>query len=534
MLAPFLALPFNRLAGFRLATLFLASFLSGSLLSLSLDTPLFQAEASGFRSVTLTTPSNPYQQLSELERQLYQKAYPHHSIRTRLERLEQSVYGPSFRGLGSSRKRIEALMATFHANRQEQADQNRERTLSFLETRLWGYTNATYSIEERLSQLETALLQKQPASDKSLDERLEALGNLIPVGSKGIRVTLNNEPQGKRADEVFYPSDETLSAESIDANSSGKRQTLSQRLNLPATPRLPGSQAASSSSPSSSATPQSQWRTTLNASQHPNALEEAGTGIDPSINQPNVAHWNYTLKTPAAELPKVFHSKVAPRLPNAPTDTYLYRLSASRDFTYLRWSDLPVRLWSNATTSREHIQLVQWMAPWQQAVPLQIAATPDEAQIWVLFAPLQGLTGVSPRPILTEPHLIEESEKRLRTVALIHAYRQVLGRATQRLMIQQLGHALGAWGFSDRPTDLLYPATQAELNAIPPGLRGEAATGLDSLKQEIKRTWQLDKPAYQQALPSARDIATVKALYSQQQAINMSTWDPVGVLQQPR
>ena len=245
------------------------------------------------------------------------------------------------------------------------------------------------------------------------------------------------------------------------------------------------------------------------------------------MSRPNVAHWNYTLKTPAADLPKVFQQRVSPRLPNAPLDTYLYRVKPTEQFTYLRWTDLPVRLWSNATRSNEYIQLVQWMAPWQQAVPLQIAETPDQAQIWVLFAPIEGLTGLAAPPIITEPHLVEWPGQGFRTVAIVHAYRQSSPRNKKRVMIQQLAHALGLWGFSDRPTDLLYPASQQELLAIPAALRGEAATGFDGWKQEFKRVWQLDMDAPKQVQPSPRDITTLKALYAHPKITNMSTWDPV-------
>ena len=165
--------------------------------------PVALVEAETFRSVNLNSPSNPYQQLSELELQLYQKAYLKQPIRKRLERLEKSVYGPEYRGLGSSRSRIEGLLSTFRSQQQEQQDQNRKRTLSFLETRLWGYDAKHLSIEERVAGLERSLLQPEDETPLPLDERLDRLARLIPVGKQGFRVSLANEPT---ADEVIYPT----------------------------------------------------------------------------------------------------------------------------------------------------------------------------------------------------------------------------------------------------------------------------------------------------------------------------------------
>lgn len=128
---------------------------------------------------------NMYDNLSGLEKQVYGKKYDSDDISSRLERLENSLYGT--KSEGPFIERINRLENTINVTKSQTSGIKQQVILELLENRYFGVIYKEENIESRLSRLEKTV-SGMPFIG-SVDFRFDNLVQKVPLSIVGISVT---------------------------------------------------------------------------------------------------------------------------------------------------------------------------------------------------------------------------------------------------------------------------------------------------------------------------------------------------------
>lgn len=205
-------------------------------------------------------------------------------------------------------------------------------------------------------------------------------------------------------------------------------------------------------------------------------------------------------------LPKSLEMEYAPG-----AGDYFEAIAPSR-FGYLIWSDFPVRVYIPAPTSApESGAVYQRQAAWTNAVekafrdwavyfPLVLATAPEASDI--IITPQAPPLGAERDPATGqirlgrarnaqtryEFYLAEGAPQRLKHRMIIDLRPGLSADSTLATARHELGHALGLWGHSPDPEDVLYYAQTAN---APPISRRDLNTLILIYRQPTQLGWPL-------------------------------------------
>lgn len=392
-------------------------------------------------------------QLAQVEARLYGRMYPDDTLKARLERVERTLFGQLNPAPRSARlQAIAARLAQAQAPGSQAARQPDARLTAYMETRLFGQTFEALSAEQRLSQLEAYVFGRTfPAQSKAM--RLRQLSYALPLGTREIRLSSDGVVTASaRADTAADPPDLATGL---------AKNTLQEFSAEPASRAVPTTSA---------------------------------TAIRPAPQPFLAAVTLAPVPAPASALP-VASLRLSSRTPD-----YGRQIFTRPDGAVMRWATLPVRIYTDAPTIRQQAMVEEALQHWRSALPLVLTPDPGRADIVIAWT---RTPAPEPTP-MTRPILTLDAGERIRTAVLVD-----MAAATDpdtlnpRQVTHALGHALGLWGHSEDPHDLMYPAYGPRPRDIP---------------QPWERTTLTPSPAGDTpdqtiGAPSPRDISTLRRLY---------------------
>ncbi|EKE04375.1 MAG: hypothetical protein ACD_20C00085G0032 [uncultured bacterium] len=166
--------------------------------------------------VKVSQSTNINDVLSGLEKQVYSKNYDFEDIPTRIERLENSIYGKKSQGalLG----RVDRLSNSINASKSRQSDFKNKVMIELLENRYFNTLFKKDKIEDRLTRLEKVILGR--AFVGNTEYRLNNLMSKVPMNIVGVTVSdssgnkasirpeLSNSRQYSALDDLEYATSE--------------------------------------------------------------------------------------------------------------------------------------------------------------------------------------------------------------------------------------------------------------------------------------------------------------------------------------
>ncbi len=194
--------------------------------------------------------------------------------------------------------------------------------------------------------------------------------------------------------------------------------------------------------------------------------------------------------------------------------SYFHNVNRLDSGRYLRWESLPVKIYARKGSLNETALTKSAAQVWKKAFPIEFITQDVAADIIVDWDNTKTLQA---NQFVTRPILHMDSGKSLRTVVLINmsVFDEFDEAERTRVLLQQLGHALGIWGHSDDPGDVMYPLSTIEHHDIPrQWLRRSGKTG----------TRKMSSSQAAQSV-SQRDINTLTRIY-QMPHIDIKRYSP--------
>ncbi len=182
----------------------------------------------------------------------------------------------------------------------------------------------------------------------------------------------------------------------------------------------------------------------------------------------------------------------------------------------LRWAKLPIHIYVKGSPAEVNA-VSQVVQSWQRSFSLQMvnnSAAADVVVTWDRGTWSQNTTG-----LLTRPVVQVDEHHAIRTVILINLF-PFVGQppvVQLRALSHQLGHAIGLWGHSDHPDDVMYPAMSQEYNDFPSKWAWRSAPN--------KSQAMIPVEGLNTYAPSQRDINTLIKIYAQP-ATSLSDYSP--------
>ena len=130
---------------------------------------------------------------------------------------------------------------------------------------------------------------------------------------------------------------------------------------------------------------------------------------------------------------------------------YFQSISTNSSGEVLRWKDFPIYIFINATSQEEKDVSVAGISSWRAYVPMAITSELDDASILIDWA--------SASNHVTVPILVKKNDKKaIKVVINLKNKKEAVGQdELTKFLSHQLGHALGIWGHSTNPEDLMFP-----------------------------------------------------------------------------
>ncbi|MGE0200895.1 MAG: hypothetical protein AB7P76_08010 [Candidatus Melainabacteria bacterium] len=184
---------------------------------------------------------------------------------------------------------------------------------------------------------------------------------------------------------------------------------------------------------------------------------------------------------------------------------YFHNINKPASNQLLRWNDLPVNVFVQGGDAEESDILTQAIAAWRRTFPVSLVTTQQEADIIASWSGESPPDGILVRPV-TRLGQGPAGAQVIRTVLLVNLSmaRPLQGEYRMHLLQHLLGHALGLWGHSDDPQDVMYPVLAQEQVDIPPKWLRRSYVPMVSRRN-------VTVPV--NPLPTARDSATLTKVY---------------------
>jgi predicted Zn-dependent protease len=189
---------------------------------------------------------------------------------------------------------------------------------------------------------------------------------------------------------------------------------------------------------------------------------------------------------------------------------YLPAIYRSDNGKALRWKSMPVHIFLKPDIEQTILTL-RAIDAWRQSFPIEVVSNPNHSDIVISWDRSDWLNNA--RGIATSPVERIDTHQRAHTVVLISLYPVHLQSESVRLhaLSHQLGHALGLWGHSTNPADVMTPWLNLEKIDFPrpwahhPGVtKASSEAGLSPHPGGPIADFQ----------PTARDINTLLKLYT--------------------
>jgi len=436
--------------------------------------------------------------LGRVETQLYQRNYPMESLTQRMQRVEKTVFGQKQEGpLDVRLTMVEQNLN--QTQRHPKAEPINPMVLGYLEERLFESSASDRPVNERLDRLEQHILGRVFPKDDP-ETRLQRLAYSVPLLTREVRLT--NE-QGQLMATTQHHSqndqrDEDVAPVELDAQSAtllnGPVQTPTAVTGFNLSPTVP--------SPTGGA---------------------IGEGI-PFQRTSTASQDEYQMV--ALATPRSSSSRLLPK-----PEVYSDLIHQTPKKQWLRWQKTPVRVFHQASGPADEVRLLQAAIHyWQPTLPIELVNQSELADIVVQWqsTPLPP-SGIN-QPTVTRPILHLDTAHRIRTVILVDmaAYEsffksqpllQANGNHRLHGLVHQLGHALGLWGHSADPADVMYPLFTLEVTDIP---------------RQFNSKYPLWQRQYHSSVtgiavvtqPSAQDSRTLQALYRDPQSQDLTMMSP--------
>jgi hypothetical protein len=474
--------------------------------------------------------SPAFLKLPGLETRLLGHSYPSQEVPQRLARLERLLFGAP-QTSESDEARMARIAMRVRQNSERRALVTHDSLVAYLENRLFQRTFENKPLPDRLKQLEMQVFGLSFDSYPNAI-RLKKLTYAVPLNSGEVRLSHAGEndliasTHNKKRPRQMPPesSQELLSAESATSSAFPKPKPSSivtsemktfRRGNSikEKTTSLPGVSQATHPTEALEPTelPPSATRqlSQLNNRQRPvlslvSSEQPIRRGAAAPIPIASAGGEKSTTTAAASsETAAAISSKAST------TPSYFSALLRQPNGSMLRWPTLSVRVFSKGGVGRE-AELAAALKAWQPLAHWLVvpdAAHSDVIVSWEEADWLQNTHGFLLRPIVQ----VNEQQS-IRTVLMLTFFPLQGQSAIQRqhTMTHVLGHALGLWGHSSQPSDLMYPAYTQESTDFPTGWAGAGSQAQSAASLPVPAPETVAPHLLQ---PSEADFETLQAVY---------------------
>lgn len=411
---------------------------------------------------TATDPGPAYAKLPEIESHLYGHAYPNQALSRRLARVEQTLFGEIRHA--RSELRMQAIERQAQEERNRNQRLNHDPMLAYLENKLFQRTFERYLVPDRLHRLETHVFG-QAFDALPTEVRLKKLTYALPLMTREIRLSRDD---GQMIAHAVSPS-AYVASRSIP-NRTGIKTPEPRLLSAE------GSRIAHRIPPA-----QNRSFTADGTGNHPAATHTAP--FDPEPVQLDAgafpAAFPGTLPSAVPASSSSFlsseHSALAATVPAASfpvmhavfeAGSYIQAIHRNPDGTVLRWKKLPVHVFVKPDSAQTAL-VQQAIASWRSALPVETVSDPNRSDIVISWEQDDWLNIAE--GVVTSPVNRVDTQKKPHTVILISLYPLRTETEGVRLhaLTHALGHALGLWGHSANPADIMSPWLELERSDFP-------------------------------------------------------------------